>query len=48
MKEKKAENRNELLLDWFVVDKTHCILIFNHSLDELALGQSLCEGTKTE
>lgn len=33
-----------LLFESFVVDKTHCILIFNHSLDELSFSKSLCEG----
>lgn len=33
-----------LLFDWFVVDKTHCILIFNHPFDELSFSKSLCEG----
>lgn len=35
-----------LLFNWLVVDKTHCIIIFNHSLDELSFGQSLCEAGK--
>lgn len=35
-----------LLFEWFVVDKTHCILIFNHSFDELSFSKSLCEGGK--
>lgn len=35
-----------LLFEWFVVDKTHCILIFNHSFDELSFSKSLCDGGK--
>lgn len=35
-----------LFLRWLIVDKTHCILIFNHPLDEFSLSQSLCEGKK--
>lgn len=35
-----------LLFEWFVVDKTHCILILNHSFDELSFSKSLCKGGK--
>lgn len=37
------------IFHWFVVDETHCILIFSHSLDELSFSQSLYErGKKKE
>ena len=31
-----------LLFDRFVVDKTHRILIFDHSFDELPFSKTLC------
>lgn len=34
---------NTSLFDRFIVDKTHRVLIFNHSFDELSFSQSLCE-----
>lgn len=47
-KKEGGEIGRSLLFDWLIVDKTHCILIFNHSFDELSLSQSLCEGKKKE
>lgn len=37
-----------LLFEWFIVDKTHCILIFSHSFDELSFSQSLYAGKKKQ
>lgn len=30
------------MFDRFIVDKTHGVLVFNHSFDELSFSQSLC------
>lgn len=38
----------DLMFYWVVVDQTHCILIFNHSRNELSFSQSICEGGKEE
>lgn len=35
--------KQSLLFDRFIVDKTHCILVFDHSFDELSFSQSLYE-----
>lgn len=37
-----------LLCNRFVVDKTHRILIFSHSFDELAFSQSPCGGKEKQ
>lgn len=34
------------LFKGFVLNETHCVLVFNHSLDELSFSQSLCIGGK--
>lgn len=34
------------MLHWFILNETHCILIFNHSFDELSFSQPFCEGKK--
>lgn len=36
------------MFDRFIVDKTHGVLVFNHSFDELAFCQSLCRGEERE
>lgn len=41
---RRGDEKDRLLLfDRFIVDKTHCILVFDDSFDELSLSQSLCK-----
>lgn len=50
MSKERKETRERmgmtLLFEWFIMDKTHCIFIFNHPFDELSFSQSLCKGKK--
>lgn len=39
---KGSKRLNTSLFDGFIVDKTHGVLVFNHSFDELSFSQSLC------
>lgn len=37
----KINQKTFLFLDWFIVNETHCIFIFNHSFDELSFSKTL-------
>lgn len=45
-KRRNVGMRRDLMFYWFVMDQTHCVLIFDHSCNELSFSQSICEGRK--